>query len=635
MKELYILLLFQTCCLADVEAGNYEIDDSLILQTVVVTGTRTPKLLGNSPITTRVITAEDIRKTDVTHIGELLQQVLPGLELSYSMNQQVSLNMQGFGGNSVLFLQDGERMAGETLDNVDYYRLNLDNVDRIEIVKGAASSLYGSNAVGGVINIISKKSTKPWSLNLNVRRSAYSNQRYGGTARFNSGKINNTVNIQHTSIDDIHLKHDGDYDRIFGNRTWNLKERMIYTPTCHLSITARAGYYFRERNMQIADKDRYRDFCGGVKTNYSLGTKNNMEVAYSYDQYDKSNYITKSHYDIRDYSNVQHCCRSLFSHCFAVDNTLTLGGDFIRDYLMSFQFTNNGSKTQQSYDVFVQQDLALTNKLSLIGGLRYDYYSRTRSGRFSAKAGAMYRYGYSTFRASYSGGFRAPTLKEMYMNYNMANIFVIYGNENLKSETSHNFSVSADYRRGRYNLDISGLYNIVSNRITTVWNRTLNGMKYVNMTDMDIFGLNAEASAKYICGLSARLSYAYIYEHIFNGKPSLTATRPHTATAQIGYDKRWKRYGISVALNGRYLSSVMADEYTSASSYQSTVKVHYSGYTLWKLSFMQHILKGVDITFAVDNIFNYVPSYYYNNSPSTRGAVLSAGLSMDIDELFR
>ena len=56
------------------------------------------------------------------------------------MDQQTAINMQGFGGNSVLFLVDGERLAGETLNNVDYERLNLDNVERIEIVKGAAST---------------------------------------------------------------------------------------------------------------------------------------------------------------------------------------------------------------------------------------------------------------------------------------------------------------------------------------------------------------------------------------------------------------------------------------------------------------------------------------------------------------
>lgn len=136
---------------------NFQLKENLMtLDQVVVTGTRTLKLLKDVPIVTRVISETDIKRADATNIGDLLQTELPGIEFSYSMNQQTSLNMSGFGGNSVLFLVDGERLAGETLDNVDYSRLNMDNVQRIEIVKGAASSLYGSNAVGGVVNIISR-----------------------------------------------------------------------------------------------------------------------------------------------------------------------------------------------------------------------------------------------------------------------------------------------------------------------------------------------------------------------------------------------------------------------------------------------------------------------------------------------
>ena len=110
-------------------------EDAVNMETVVVTGTRTPKLLKDVPIVTRVITADEIKKVDATHIGDLLQAELPGIEFSYSMDQQVSLNMQGFGGNAVLFLVDGERLAGETLDNIDYNRLNMSNVERIERVR--------------------------------------------------------------------------------------------------------------------------------------------------------------------------------------------------------------------------------------------------------------------------------------------------------------------------------------------------------------------------------------------------------------------------------------------------------------------------------------------------------------------
>ena len=309
-------------------------EDQFDLGTVVVTGTRTPKLLKDAPIITRVITADDIKKVDATNVGQLLQSELPGIEFSYSMDQQVSINMQGFGGNSVLFLVDGERLAGETLNNVDYNRLNLDNVERVEIVKGAASTLYGSSAVGGVINIITRDSEDPWNLNVNSRFGEHNDQRYGGTFSFKAGKFNSQTNVQHTMSDSYDVP-EGDVTTIFGNRTWNVKERLVYRPIEQLKLTACGGYYFRERDKTGDSKDRYRDFSGGLKANYDFNIMSNLEVAYTFDQYDKSDYLTSYKYDVRDYSNVQHSVRALYNYTFNDKNILTVGGDYMRDYLLS------------------------------------------------------------------------------------------------------------------------------------------------------------------------------------------------------------------------------------------------------------------------------------------------------------
>ena len=323
-------------------------EDQMDLGTVVITGTRTPKLLKDAPIITRVITASDLKKVDATNIGQLLQVELPGIEFSYSMDQQVKLNMQGFGGNSVLFLVDGERLAGETLDNIDYNRLNLDNVERVEIVKGAASTLYGSSAIGGVINIITKASDDPWNLNLNTRFGVHNDQRHGGTVGFNAGKFYSQTNVQYTNIDSIHVKQ-GDYTTINGNKTWNVKERLMFTPNEQLRLTARAGYYFRERDASSETKNRYRGFSGGLKGNYDFNTKSNLELAYTFDQYDKSDYLVSYKNDIRDYSNVQHSVRALYNYTFNDKNTLTVGGDYLRDYLMSYQFKENADYRSEEH----------------------------------------------------------------------------------------------------------------------------------------------------------------------------------------------------------------------------------------------------------------------------------------------
>ena len=634
---LTLCLLYQPTAMAQQpdSCAVWDVDTTLFLNTIVVTGTRTPKLLKDAPIVTRVLTHNDIKTADATHIGDLLQSELPGIEFSYSMNQQTSLNMQGFGGNSVLFLVDGERLAGETLDNIDYSRLNMDNVGRVEIVKGAASSLYGSNAVGGVVNIISHDPNDPWSVNVNTRFGANDSQRYGISAGFNQGIIKSVTNIQHTTVDDINLDRDGDYSRIYGSKTWSIKERLIVKPIDNLKLTARAGYFFRERNSSEISKERYRDFSGGLKGNYDFGTADNLELSYSFDQYDKSDFQPATDMDVRDYSNVQHTVRGIYNHTFGKKNVLTVGGDFMRDYLKSYQFTDGGSHTQYTTDAFAQFDWNPIRKVNVITGLRFDHFSEADVTHLSPKVGVMYKLPNLSLRGSYAGGFRAPTLKEMYMNFDMASIFMIYGNKDLKAETSHNFSLSAEYMKRRFNVTVSGFYNLVDNRITTAWNDDLKGQVYTNMAKLRVYGVDANAAVKFPCGISGRLSYAYTHEHIKKGEPLTSSTRPHTATARVEYGKNWNNYGFNVALNGRYLSRVTTDVYTSATSYEETERQTYPAYTIWKLSMTNRIMDAVDVTLSVDNLFNYKPSYYYSNSPTTTGTTFMVGLSVDIEDFFK
>ena len=604
-----------------------------LLETVVVTATRTPKLLKDVPIITRVISAEEIERADVVHIGELLETELPGLEFSYSMNQQVSLNMQGFGGNSVLFLVDGERLAGETLDNIDYNRLNLDNVARVEIVKGAASSLYGSNAVGGVVNIITKEPSEPWSVNVNTRYSTLGEKVGSLSAGFKAGKLSGLTNAQYVQSDSIPLKNDGDYSKIYGSWNYNIKQQLVYSPFDRLKLTGKAGYYFRQRDASEDVKDNYRDFSGSLKAEYDFGESDNITLSYTFDQYDKSDFLVANRRDVREYSNVQHNVRALWSHSFGENDNIVFGGDFMRDYLLSYQF-EDGDKMQYTGDLFGQLDWNPTERLNFVSGLRFDYFSDRGLFHASPKLGAMYKIGNCSVRASYAGGFRAPTLKEMYMSFNMANIFMIYGNPDLEPEESHNFSLSAEYMSRRYNLTVTGYYNLVDNRITTAWSEALKGQLYTNMAPLQVAGVDLNFSAAYDFGLKYRISYTYTHERIEKGQPMTSSTRPHSATVKIEYGKDWRIYGFDVALTGRLMSAVTSDVYTSLTDYTQTERQTYPGYTMWKLSIAQRIWHGIRLNAVIDNLFNYIPDYYYNNTPATIGTTLSLGLSLDLQEIF-
>lgn len=609
--------------------------DPRLLDMVVITATRTPKLIMDVPVVTRVITEHDMQTADATTIQDLLEVELPGIEFTYSMNQQVNLNMQGFGGNSVLFLVDGERLAGETLDNVDYSRLGLDGVGRIEIVKGAASSLYGSNAVGGVVNLISRTSTEPWTLNLGTRWGSFGDRRHTASLSFNAGRMNSLTNLQLTHADAIHLSDSSDMMNIYASRTVSAKERLIFRASDRLKLTARAGYFFRERESSSVAYDRYRDFAGGLKADYRFGDRSDLMVSYAFDQYDKSDYTLASHLDVRDYSNVQHTLRSLYNLAFSQVGTLTVGGDLMRDYLMTYQFDDGGSHTQYTADAFAQWDWEITSRMSLVAALRYDYYSEAAASHLAPKLNFMYKLPQVTLRAGYANGFRAPTLKEMYMRFDMASIFWIYGNPNLRPEVSDNLNLSAEWSKGQYSATVMGFYNHVQNRITTLWNQALGGMVYTNMAPVSIAGADLSLAARWDCGLGARLSYIYTHESLDEDGMRSSTTRPNTATLRLDYRRSWRWGESTLALNGRLLSAVTCDEYASLSDPSQVEERTYPGYTLWRLTLCHRFKRGITLTATIDNLFDYQPEYYYSNSPATPGRTFAAGLSIDIEKLVK
>lgn len=141
---------------------------SVNMEDVVITATRTPLPLKKTPVITRVITARDLESRGVATIQEALENELAGVEF-HQAGYGTSLSFQGLDARYVLFLVNGERMAGETYGNIDYARIPVSNIERIEIVRGASSVLYGSNAMGAVVNIITKMPQTQVEVNASLR----------------------------------------------------------------------------------------------------------------------------------------------------------------------------------------------------------------------------------------------------------------------------------------------------------------------------------------------------------------------------------------------------------------------------------------------------------------------------------
>ena len=639
------------------------IRDSVELDPIVVTASHSPKTLKDAPVVTRLITLHDIKIADATNIQDMLIQEIPGLEFGFAMAQETSLNMSGFGGNSILFLVDGERMAGETMDNVDYNRMNLDNVGRIEIVKGSSSALYGSNAVGGVVNIISRENIEPWTANASTRFNSFGNEwRNSANFSFNNTKWNSQTSFQHTDVDPIDLPKahsseeiamelmkkaqglpydesvlidDSNLSRLYGQKTYNIKERLTWRPSDRLTLIGRGGYFFRTSERDTYDY-HFNGYSAGLKGKYEWDYFRHLELSYAFDQYDKANFMpdgTRTH--DHDYSNRQHVVHALYSHSFG-KNGLILGADFMHDYLTTYQFIDNSSHSQNNIDAFAQFDWNITPQLNIVGSARYDYFSASAKKALTARLAVVYKFPWMTFRANYASGFRAPTLKEMYMHFDMGNMgYMIIGNPDLEPEKSHNFNIAIERQNrirngsvldGVYNFTLMGYCNIFDKRITTI-DHTYEDMQsalYWNEDGVNVWGVDVSIGHFFDCGMTIKVNYSWMHETGNVLFSQFSQPRSHSLTWRLGYGHRFSRhYALDAALSGR-----------SQGKPQSGRKDVDQGYTIWKLMLQHHVWRGVNINTAIDNLFNYKPKSYYYCSPLTKGTSFSIGLSVDLDKIF-
>ena len=659
-------------CVASAESNQFDETGTTPIQLdqVVITGTRTTKTLKDTPVQTRVIKRDDIENSDATNIQELLTQELPGVEYSFAMNQLTHLNFAGFGGQSVLFLVDGERLAGETMDDVDFSRLSMQNVERVEIIKGAASALYGSNATGGIINIITRQPKSGWQVDANgrTRIGKREENRYGLNFSLSSTKVSNTLSFNGTNTAGYDVRNGNaakavtNYyvHRMYGDNVRSVSDRLTWQPVSNLRFTINGGYYFRERETAtLTLPDHYRDLTFGACNTWDITKRDNVELSYNFDQFDKAQHSTISDLCVRYYSNVQHSVRALYNHTFSNNDMLTIGGDYMRDYMLNTK-TAAGRYRQYSADVFAQYDWYINDRWEAVCAVRYDYFSDGNNHQVTPKLNVRYRLlDNLTLRGGYGMGFRAPTLKEKYYIFNMVGIWDIVGSNvvgySLKPEQSHNFNLSAEYSRNGLYMTGAAYYTIVRNRITPgspkmatdfPGDATVLGtdkwLPYTNVERYNAYGLDMTVQKHWSCGLEARLSYAYIHEQLpkdANGEAinnQYQPARPHSLTARIEWDKQLHRnYGINIALSGRLLSAVDNIEFVDYQTRDADGRllrtdVHYPAYTIWKLQAAQRIKNCCRVTLTIDNIFNYEPEYHYFNSPFTDGIAVMAGVTISL-----
>ena len=445
-----------------------------ILEEVVVTAQHEAKTVGQSIHLVRVINKRQINEQAAVNLQNLLRMET-GMRVSQDNVLGAGLSIQGLSGQNVKILIDGVPVIGRLNGNIDLSQINLNTIDRIELIEGPLSVNYGTDALAGTINLISKKQKRKGS-NLHVNSYYESVGQYNADVDFNYKRGEHAFQLSGgrnffdgwnptDNFFKIPIARPADTNRAV---QWNIKEQHFgklgydyekdgihfspYISSFKEKITNRGfpklpyyenafdDYYYTNRNNV------------GASLKGKLPWGNNWNILSAYNDYKR----IKNTYFI-DLTNLESSLvpsasdqdTSWFGTLMSRGSFIFLSDFFSSSFQLGYDINyeqSSGRRIQNNrqaigdYAIYTTAELQINEKLLLRPGIRYSYNSDYKSPvtpsfnlKFSKKN--------HTFRGSYANGFRAPSLKELYFEFVDIN-HNIQGNPNLLSEQSHNFSAS-------------------------------------------------------------------------------------------------------------------------------------------------------------------------------------------------
>ncbi len=602
-------------------------ESNINLDEVVVTGTRSEKTLKNVPVLTQVISARKMLELGITNVTDALQTMVAGLNVSHN-GTLVTVTLQGMDAKYVLFLIDGERIAGAVDGDVDYSMLNLLNIDHIEIIKGASSSLYGSNAIGGVINIITKKIIDPFDAKIYSRYSKYNELYSGGTIGLKKGIIGSRTSINFSRTDGYDITPQSTHDWTQNPYTlYQISQKFELTPSSKLSFTPYFTYYQFERGNVSARPvhDLYTDLSGGLKGQYYFG-KSSIDFSYYRDRYNTYTVLEQlgNKRDTASFDFIQ-TFRTQGNFHLTDKNNLVAGLEYNTEQLFSTRVAG-GLKYASEAVAYLQEDIHIGERVEVIAGLRGSNHS---SYGFNAapKISAMFKQGFLNFRASAGTGFRSPDLKQLYFYFDHFGEFIVLGNPRLKPESSKYVSGSMEFSRPWNNTSVTVYRNVLSDmiteRIVSLPDAVETTYQYENVASASVNGIDLLSKQKIFKGVW--LSAGYSYVHALDNETGLQLynTAKHSGNISADYNFRKKNYSFTAQLYCQMMGERIYLNPDGTPGYDRP-------YNNWRFTISQEF-KWLRISTGLDNIFGVViPDNYDFISPGRR---LSVGLNVDFGKI--
>lgn len=427
--------------------------DELSFNPIVVTATKTEQSLNTITSNVNVISGQELEEKHITAVADALN-LIPGISVvsNGGLGKSTSLFLRGFDSKRILVLIDGVRYndISNSIDGVSLEHLMVNQIEQIEVIKGAQSGIWGSEASAGVINIITKKAPLGTAADAHVEYGSFSTKKYGADLSHKSDNYefkigaNKVVSDGFTSYAKRGADIDNYEDDAYENRTLNLQ----------------AGYHFDGDNkIQIAhtDIDAYSQYDNYSSDSSKSYTKKDKLSQISFENI-SSILTTKFHANRstfkRDYSDGstfdgrenEYGITSEIR--YANDDFVLIGGDY-----KSFEHLNQLNKKFTDKALFATNSNTFMERLILTESLRTDNYDAFND-KTTGKIGVRFNIDSGIYLSSnYGTGYNVPTLYQLYDG--------TYGNPLLKSENTRSYDVSLGYN----GLEITYFLNRINDMI--------------------------------------------------------------------------------------------------------------------------------------------------------------------------
>ncbi len=615
----------------------------LKLNEVVVTGTGTINKLKNSPVAIDVISQRELQNTNIPTFENAMIALNPSM--SFTPNAMGSyMQLNGLSNRYILVLVDGKKLGGDVGGNVDLNRIDMGNIKRIEILKGAASSLYGSDAIAGVINIITNKPKDLVNFSTETRFSEYGQFTQNANLYLNVGGFSSSTSFQRNQADGWQLNKkeiindkEVDTDKQAMLRFYSdvFSQRFGYKATKELSMYVEGSLFDKKFKRPVSAYGfdmKYVDYSFGAGAKYLL--KNNGLITLDWNT-DRFEYFKAYLKETKDKNGVtfmpgdeEFVRRQKYNNINLKGtfnagkfNKVTVGSEYKIDNLYAPADSIGGSRNVYTLAFYAQDEINLFGKLNIVPGVRY-IYNETFKNRVTPKVSAMYTLHDFNFRVSYATGFKTPELKQLFMKTEVTSkgkTTLSVGNKDLKPESSNYYSVNAEYIKDFLSLAVTGYINNLKNKIDTYeieltpeeiaegYNKK---SSYHNIGRSRIQGVDFTFNSYLGYNLTLGGGYSYVNAKDLDTGKRLQRISRHTGNVNLNWFKDFGLFKSNFNLNGRLQSRRYYDDGDDARAYQ-----------LWNFA-TRHTFKSINgLVFepglGIENIFDFVDDKPFNRNYAT------------------